>query len=207
MRAATKTRLAVTASSVGAFVFFVGTSLHPPRDGEGISAVGELYGLTHAIQAIGLMLVALGLANLLASTRDQWSGLFGPVNTALAGTLAWLGLIVFDGAHNPALAQHAPELVHRGASLDIGAALLVIPALILFPLGHGVFAFALMRRRISPGLLLGLGALTYTVGGALILPLGPDSVLVQPLEVAGSLMFAIGYLLVSRVAVTPGRAI
>lgn len=194
-------RLGMAAAVIGGPVFLVGTALHPVRDGEGIAAVGQVYGLTHSIQAIGLLLMCVALANLLAAERaHRW---VPSVNTALAGTLAWFGLIVYDGAHNPATALYAPELVHAAGSLDIGAALIVVPALILFPLGYALFALALDRQgRRWAGLLLGAGAVTYTIGGVLIFPLGPLSPLVQPLEVAGAAAMAIGYVLVGL----PGSA-
>lgn len=186
--------LGPAASAVGAVVFFLGTALHPPRDGQGIVAVGELYGLTHSIQAIGLMLLCVGLANLLATAATDAVRVIPALNWALVGTLAWFGLIVFDGAHNPATAQHAPELVHAPGSLSIGAALIAFPALLLFPLGHAVLGWKIGREgRRWVGVLIGAGAVTYTLGGALIFPLGPHSSLVQPIEIVGSLALAFGY--------------
>jgi hypothetical protein len=187
-------RIGPAASLVGGPVFLVGTALHPPRHGRGIAEVGELYGLTHSVQAIGLLLLGVALANLLTQGRS------GPwalaVNAALVGTLAWLGLIVYDGAHNPATARYAPELIHTSADLDIGAALIVMPALIFFPLGYTLLASVLLREGLRwSGLLLGTGAVTYTVGGVLIFALGPHSPAVQPVEVVGALAFACGYVL------------
>jgi hypothetical protein len=184
------------AAVLGGPVFLVGTALHPPRDGDGIAAVGERYGLTHSVQAIGLLLLGVALANLLAQSVYR-SGRWAPsVNAALVGTLAWLALIVYDGAHNPATARYAPELVHTSEDLNIGAVLIVVPALILFPLGYVLLTSALFREghRWS-GLLLGAGAVTYTVGGTLIFALGPHSPLVQPVEVVGALALASGYVL------------
>jgi hypothetical protein len=182
------------ASTFGAVVFFIGTTLHPPRDGEGIAAVADLYGLTHSIQAIGLMFLCLGLANLLAEATRHASRLIASLNAALLGTLTWLGLIVYDGAHNPVTAQHAPELVHMPGNLDIGAALIALPALLLFPLGHAALGWKLRREGLrGAGLLIAAGAVTYTIGGTLIFLLGPHSTLIQPIEIAGSLALALGF--------------
>ena len=51
---------------IGGPVFWLGTLLHPARDGWSIAAVGERYGLTHDIQAAGLLLQVVCLASVIA---------------------------------------------------------------------------------------------------------------------------------------------
>src|ERR1700733_4233885 len=71
---------------LGGPLFLLGTVLHPARDGWGMARVGQLYGVTHDIQAAGLLLQALSLAGMLAlgtrvrSRRDLagwYAGLVG----------------------------------------------------------------------------------------------------------------------------------
>lgn len=187
-------------ATAGAVLFLVGTILHPARDGHGVAHAGDTYGVTHAIQAIGLALQALALANTAAGR------LAGPLNAALTGTLGWLTLIVYDGSHNPVTARYAPALVHNAADLDPGGALLVLPALLLFPIGYTVLAAALVRRRAWwPGLLLGVGALTYWAGGLFIFAAGPHSPLIQILEVIGAALYSIGFVLLARTRLTDAR--
>lgn len=117
----------------------------------------------------------------------------------LLGTLSWLGLIVYDGAHNPVLARYAPELVHAGGELEPGAALIALPALLLFPLGYLVLGYDLGRHgMVWAGVLLGAGAAIYTVGGLAIFAAGPDSAVIQPLEVVGALLYALGFVMLGR---------
>lgn len=188
-------RVGTMAALVGAPLFLVGTVLHPVRDGEGIARVGDTYGVTHGIQAIGLLLVGVALANLILVGRPRS---VVPGNAALFGTLWWLGLLVYDGAHNPATAQYAPELVHTSAGLQPGGALLVVPALVLFPLGYAWLGRSLVQGGLRwPGRLLAGGAVTYTVGGTLLFPLGPLSPLIQPLEVVGAFAFTLGLVLLA----------
>ncbi|MFR9775755.1 hypothetical protein ACL02O_06810 [Micromonospora sp. MS34] len=186
-------------ATAGAILFLGGTVLHPARDGHGIAHAGDTYGVTHAIQAIGLALQALALANMA-------SGRLVARNTALAGTFAWLALIVYDGSHNPVSARYTPELVHKAADLDPGGMLLVLPALVLFPIGYGVLAAALVRGGAWwCGLLLGVGALTYWAGGLFIFAAGPRSPFIQILEVIGAALYSLGFSLLGRVRFTdPG---
>jgi hypothetical protein len=189
-------RMTFGTAVVGSALFLSGTILHPARDGHGVAAVGDVYGSTHAVQAIGLALQVLALANppALAWRRFAW-------NAALAGTLAWFGLIVYDGTHNPVTARYAPELVHTGADLDLGGALLAFPALLLFPAGHALLAAVLVRAgRHWPGLLLGVGAVIYWAGGLLIFAAGPRSPLIQILEAIGAVLYTIGFSLTARTA-------
>ena len=188
----------MAAAFIGGPMFLIGTILHPARDGHGIAAVGELYGITHSVQAIGLLLLVVALAGMLATVRHEssWSpiGWYG----ALVGTLSWFGLIVYDGSHNPVMARYAPDLVHTAADLEAGGAIIVLPALLLFPLGYALLGVALYRSDLRwAGLLAGGGALVYTIGGLLIFELGPSSPLVQTLEVAGAIPFAIGFVLLA----------
>lgn len=190
-----RTHLSTTViGAAGALLFLIGTILHPARDGHGVAAAGQTYGVTHAVQAIGLVLLAVVLANLAFPPGRRLAR-----NAALAGTLAWLALIVYDGAHNPVVARYAPELVHTPASLDPGGALIAIPALVLFPAGYALLATALVRSGArGTGLLLGSGAVTYWVGGLLIFAVGPHTPLIQILEVSGAALFAVGFTLFSR---------
>jgi hypothetical protein len=187
-------RNAVTATTttavIGAAVFLIGTILHPARDGHGVAAAGHTYGVTHAVQAIGLALQAIALANLTAPAGRRLIAR----NAALAGVVAWLGLIVYDGAVNPATARYAPQLVHTAANLDAGGALIVLPALVLFPIGFALLAATVIRDGDRwTGLLLGAGAVTYWIGGLLIFAAGPHSPFIQVLEIAGAVPYAVGF--------------
>lgn len=203
--AATNSRRSPTVTTAtaiaGAILFLSGTILHPARDGHGVADAGDLYGITHAVQAIGLAVQAIALTRLAAPSRRTLAAR----NAALAGTLAWFALIVYDGSHNPVTARYAPELVHTPADLDPAGALLVLPALLLFPAGYALLAAALVRgggRRPGPGLLLGVGALTYWTGGLLIFAADPRSQLIQILEVIGAALYALGFALLGRARFT-----
>jgi hypothetical protein len=180
----------------GGPLFWLGTLLHPARDGWSIASVGERYGLTHDIQAggLGLQIVCLAsmiaLGNHIARRRDlrAWYA-------ALVGTLLWFALIIFDGSHNPVRAEYAPSMVHQVADLDTPAALIVFPALLVFPLSYVWLGWTL--RRIT-GALLGVGATAYTIGGLFIFTAGPRFGLIQLFEVAGATLYAGGYLLLGR---------
>lgn len=188
----------MAAAFTGGPMFLIGTILHPARDGHGIAAVGELYGITHSVQAIGLLLLVVALAGMLSTVRHESSWSLVSWYAALVGTLSWFGLIVYDGSHNPVMARFAPDLVHTAADLEAGGAIIVLPALLLFPLGYALLAVALYRSDLRwAGLLAGVGALVYTIGGLLIFDLGPSSPLVQTLEVAGVIPFAIGFVLLA----------
>jgi hypothetical protein len=185
---------ATVAATIGALLFLLGTIVHPARDGAGVAAVGHLYGLTHDVQALGLLLQVVGLTGAISRIRfgehSRWVWY-----AALIGTLAWLCLIVYDGSVNPVMARYAPQLVHAPGGLEPGAAVIVLPALILFPFGYVVLGAALARagRRWS-GLLLGLGAVIYTIAGLFIFVLGPTSRLIQIFEVIGTAMYASGFI-------------
>jgi len=106
---------------LGGALFLLGTILHPARDGHGIAAAGRLYAITHDVQAIGLLLQAVALAGMIASAQRSARRHVLAAYLALVGTLAWLSLIVFDGAHNPVTARYAPDLVHpRPTSTSAG---------------------------------------------------------------------------------------
>ncbi|MGY4770203.1 hypothetical protein ACXC9Q_25070 [Kribbella sp. CWNU-51] len=187
---------------IGGPVFWLGTLLHPARDGWSIAAVGERYGLTHDIQAAGLLLQVICLASVIAlgtqitRRRDLRSWY-----AALTGTLLWFALIIFDGSHNPVRAEYAPSLVHEPADLDTPAALIVIPALLVFPLGYVWLARTLSRHDLRlAGVLLGVGATVYTIGGLFIFTSGPGFGLIQLFEVAGATLYAVGFILLGRAA-------
>ncbi|MGH3978682.1 MAG: hypothetical protein ACRDRZ_06735 [Pseudonocardiaceae bacterium] len=187
---------------VGGPLFLLGVLLHPARHGEGIQAVGQLYGITHAVQAIALLLQVVCLASVyqLTAARFGRRGL-SAFGTALVGTVLWFGLIVLDGSRNPVTARYAPDIVHTPADLDIGGAMLVLPALLVFPLGYALLAALLIRHEtIWTGLLLGVGALVYTAGGLAIFAFGPHSPLIQILEVAGAAPYALGFILLGHSA-------
>jgi hypothetical protein len=187
---------------IGGPVFWLGTLLHPARDGWSIAAVGERYGLTHDIQAAGLLLQVICLASVIAlgnqitRRRDLRSWY-----AALTGTLLWFALIVFDGSHNPVRAEYEPSLVHQPADLDTPAALIVIPALLVFPLGYVWLARTLGRHGLRlAGVLLGVGATVYTIGGLFIFTSGPGFGLIQLFEIAGATLYAVGFILLGRAA-------
>ena len=201
--ATTRHQLRTTArltAFIGGPVFWLGTLLHPARDGWSIAAAGEGYGLTHDIQAAGLLLQILCLASVIALgnqiTRKRdllaWYG-------ALTCTILWFALIIFDGSHNPVRAEYEPSLVHEPADLNTPAALIVIPALLVFPIGYLWLARTLNRHELRwTGLLLGVGATIYTIGGLFIFTSGPRFGLIQIFEVAGATMYAIGFILLGR---------
>ena len=185
---------------IGGPVFWLGTLLHPARDGWSIAAVGERYGLTHDIQAAGLALQIVCLASMIAlgnqvtQRRDlrAWYA-------ALVGTLLWFALIIFDGSHNPVRAEYAPSMVHEPADLDTPAALIVFPALLVFPLSYLWLGWTLNRHRLrTTGVLLGVGTLAYTIGGLFIFTSGPRFGLIQIFELAGATLYAVGYILLGR---------
>jgi hypothetical protein len=185
---------------IGGPVFWLGTLLHPARDGWSIAAVGERYGLTHDIQAAGLALQIVCLASMIAlgnqvTRRRDLRAWYA----ALVGTLLWFALIIFDGSHNPVRAEYAPSMVHEPADLDTPAALIVFPALLVFPLSYLWLGWTLNRHRLrATGVLLGVGALAYTVGGLFIFTSGPRFGLIQIFELAGATLYAVGYILLGR---------
>jgi hypothetical protein len=60
----------------GGPLFLLGVLVHQARDGAGIAAAGQVYGITHGPQAISLLLVAVGLASTYALDADGF-GRFG----------------------------------------------------------------------------------------------------------------------------------
>jgi hypothetical protein len=193
-------RTARLTAFIGGPVFWLGTLLHPARDGWSIAAVGERYGLTHDIQAAGLALQIVCLASMIAlgnqvARRRDLRAWYA----ALVGTLLWFALIIFDGSHNPVRAEYAPSMVHEPADLDTPAALIVFPALLVFPLGYLWLARVLSRHQLrTVGVLLGVGATAYTIGGLFIFTSGPRFGLIQIFEVAGATLYAVGYILLGR---------
>jgi hypothetical protein len=126
--------IAKATALTGGPLFLLGTVLHPARDGHGIAAVGQLYGVTHDVQAIGLLLQAISLASMIALYKHT----FGRTEllawyAALVGTLTWFALIIYHASHNTVMAQLTPEIVHTTKDLDAGGAIIVFPALLLSP--------------------------------------------------------------------------
>ncbi|WP_331755745.1 hypothetical protein [Streptomyces sp. NBC_01643] len=192
--------VATKAAILGGLLFLLGTALHPARDGHGVAEAGKLYGITHDLQAIGLLFQVVAIAGLLALASPISSRHATAIYTALIGTLSWFALIVYDGSHNPAIARYAPDLVHTPEDLEIGGAILVMPALVLFPIGYVVLAVALARRGMRiMGILLGFGAVTYVIGGLLVFVIGPHSTLVQIVEVVGAVPYALGFIVLGSV--------
>jgi hypothetical protein len=134
-------------SATGALVFLVAVVVHPARDGAHIAQAPRWYELTHSVEAVGLLLQILALAAVgtLAADRLPGRDLRG-LFAALLGTTWYFGLIVVDGTRNPVTARYAPGLVHTGPDLDLSTAVIVLPALVLLPLGHAVFGAALARN-------------------------------------------------------------
>lgn len=192
--------LAPTAAVTGALLFLLGVLLHPGRDGVSIAAAGDFYGITHGIEAIGLVLVVIGLVAfyVLGAMRLGSAGLVAFV-TAVAGTIFWFGLLVVDGTRNPVTARYAPGIVHTPADLDPGAMVIFLPALIVFPIGYVLLARVLVRSKMrGPGLLIGVGAVLYWSGLIPLLAVGPRSPAIEILEIAGALPYAFGFVLLAR---------
>ena len=190
-------RTVAQAALLGGPLFLLGTVLHPERYGEGIAAAGYIYGITHDVQAFGLLLQVISLVSVyvLGAWRFGRGGV-PAFFAALIGTLLWFGLIVIDGARNPVLARYAPETVHTPADLDPGVAMIVLPALLVFPVGYVLLPLLLARQGAKwTGLLLGIGAVVYTIGGLAIFALGPHSPAIQVLETTGALPYALGFVL------------
>ena len=196
----TRRRLRTVAKATalgGAPLFLLGVLLHPARDGAGIAAAGQIYGITHGLQAIGLLLMAVGLASAYALGAARF-GRRGPSAflAAMVGTLLWFGLIVLDGTRNPVTAKYAPGLVHTPADLDAGSAIISLPALLAFPIGYLLLARLLTRHGTRwPGLLVGIGAVLYWSAAIPLFAVGPQSPVIQLLEVAGAVPYALGFVL------------
>jgi hypothetical protein len=182
-------------------LFLITVILHPARDGQSIAADADWYALTHAMEAVSLLLQAMCLAGVIGLSA-RWLGSRGlpALTIALIGTMWWFGLIIFDGAHNPATARYAPQIVHTAADLDVGGAIVILMANVLFPLGCallGIWLHSLGARWI--GLLLGLGGVIYSVGGtATIFGYGPYSPVTSVIETFGAAPYAVGYVLLGR---------
>jgi len=185
---------------IGGLGFLLGVLLHPARDGAGIAAVGQLYGITHGLEAISLLLVAVSLVSIYVLDAERFGRSGVPAFlAAVVGTLLWFGLIAVDGTRNPVTARYAPDIVHTPADLDAGAGIISLPALLVFPVGYVLLALLLTRHGIKwPGLLVGVGAVVYWSGAIPLFFLGPKSPLSQVLEVAGAVPFALGFVLLGR---------
>jgi hypothetical protein len=201
LRTARRLRTVAAATAVpGALIFLAAVLVHPMRDGKHIAEVGQLYGLTHGFEAIGLILQVIGLSSICWLGADRFrSRDLTSLYAALLGTIWYFGLIVVDGTRNPVTARYAPDLVHTTADLDTGTAIIVLPALLLFPVGYvllGVLHARYGARWI--GLLLGAGAVVYTTGGLAIFGLGPASPAIEILEIVGAVPYALGFILMAR---------
>jgi len=201
-------RVARLTALLGGLLFLIGVVLHPARDGSGVHAAGAMYGVTHAVQAFSLLLQAVCLVSVYAAgvrrfgRRGMWAFL-----SAVVGTLLWFGLIAIDGTRNPVVATYAPALVHTPADFEPGVAMIILPALILFPIGYVLLARLLVNVGAKrSGFMLGAGALVYVSGGLCIFALGPHSPLIQPLEILGAVPYALGFVLLGRMGVT-GRVL
>jgi hypothetical protein len=206
------TRLTRRAALLGGLAFAIGVILHPARDGAGVLAAGDRYALIHDLIAFGLILQALALVGLYATTgpalgRSGWRALV----VALIGLVLWAAVIIGDGLGNPVLARLDPALVHATDQGDTGTAaagaLLALPALLTFPTGYASWARVLHRRGLVPGwaaALTGTGAALYAIGGGIgILLFGPTSAFVPVTESIGAVALAIG---TTRLAHTAPRA-
>lgn len=185
----------------GGPLFLLGVVLHPARDGAGIAAAGQVYGVTHGLQAISLLLLAVSLISVYVSAAEKLGrrGLTAFL-TAVVGTLSWFGLIVLDGTRNPVMAQYAPDIVHTSADFDVGVAIIVLPALLVFPVGYVLLALLLTRHGIQwSGLLMGIGAVVYWSGAIPLFAVGPHSPVIQILEVVGAVPYALGFVLLGRI--------
>jgi hypothetical protein len=179
----------------GALLFLAAVVVHPKRDGTHIHEVGQWYGVTHGIEAIGLLLQAIGLFTIawVGADRLRRGRDLAAVYAALLGTIWYFGLIVVDGTRNPVTARYAPDLVHTPADLDSGTAIIVLPALVLFPLGYILLGLLSARHGARwAGLLLAAGAVLYTAGGLAIFGLGPASPAIEVLEIVGAVPYTIG---------------
>jgi hypothetical protein len=93
----------------------------------------------------------------------------------------------------------APDLVRTAADLDAGTAIIVLPALVLFPLGYillGVLHAYYGARWI--GFLIGARAVSYTTGGLAIFGLGLASPVIEILELGGAVPYTLGLILMAR---------
>lgn len=186
---------------IGGPLFLLTVIVHPARDGHDIAADAGWYIFTHTMEAVGLLILAICLAGVLAlSTRRLRSGGLAAIFTALVGTVLWFGLIVYDGSHNPATAMYAPDRVHTSADIDFEGGTIVLTANVLFPLGYVLLAVLLARYgRRWTGLLLGFGGVVYALGGTVALfGLGPHSVVTSVVEIAGAAPLALGYVMLGR---------
>jgi hypothetical protein len=81
--------------------------------------------------------------------------------------------------------------------------MIILPALVLFPVGYVLLARLLVGVGAKwAGLLLGVGAVLYVLGGFCIFALGPHSPLIQTLEILGAVPYALGFVLLGRESVT-----
>jgi hypothetical protein len=186
---------------IGGPLFLLTVIVHPARDGKDIAAHAGWYAFTHSMEAISLLVQATCLAGVLAlSVRRFGSRGLPALYTALAGTILWFGLIIFDGGHNPVTAKYAPDLVHTSKDLDVEGGIIVLAANVFFPVGYVMLALLLGRYgQRWTGLLLGFGGVVYAIGGtAALFGFGPHSMVTSVFEIAGAAPYAFGYVLLGR---------
>lgn len=191
-------RIAAAAAVTGGPLFLLGTVLHAKRDGWSIAAAGQAYGITHGLQAVALLLLTVSLASAYAANAGRFGRRGLPAFLlAVVGTMLWFGLIVFDGSRNPVTAKYAPEIVHTPADIDVVTGIVVLPALLVFPVGYMLLARVLSRTGMTwPGLLIGVGAMVYWAAFIPLFAFGPESPVVQTLEVIGAVPYAVGFVLI-----------
>ena len=161
---------------VGGPVFWLGTLLHPARDGWSIAAVGERYGLTHDIQAAGL-----AAAGRLPGQHDCAGQ---PDHPAARSQV----LVRRPGRHAALVrADHLRRVAQPGASgvrAEPGAragrprytgSADRVPGAARLPARATLWLARTLGRhglRLA-GVLLGVGAIAYTIGGLFIFTSGP----------------------------------
>jgi hypothetical protein len=187
------------ASILGGLLFVVAVVLHPLRDGISVYNSGAAYGAIHNLGAFGLIFQLFALVGLYVREADVM-GRRGLISFVLVffGQVLYICLLVVDGFLNPVLAQYAPELVHSGTDIDPNLMTIVLPALTLFFLGYIAFGTSLLATKAQPrlgSLLITIGAPIYIIGGISIFILGPASLVVSLIEIAGATPLGLGYCL------------
>jgi hypothetical protein len=64
-------RLAAVTGWTGGPLLLLGVILHPAREAAGIRAAGQVYGLTHGLQVLSLMLIAVCLVAASSQLRER----------------------------------------------------------------------------------------------------------------------------------------
>ncbi len=187
------------ASILGGLLFGAAVVLHPLRDGATIHNTGVAYGAIHNIGVLGLMLQLLSLIGLYVREADGLGqkGLNAFI-VVFFGQVLYICLLVVDGLRNPLLAKYAPAVVHTFADNDPNELAVVLPALLLFFVGHILFGSSLLSGSTPSRLgtlLITIGAPIYIVGGINIFILGPASPIISVIEITGAIPLAVGFVL------------